>query len=538
MADKNELSASEAVSSPAAIESVADDEAMPKGEAPRPSLSSVKFSLLRWWRQEVTATVDQPAVIEKRRDDCALSERYLFMTAMSGGIAILGLLLSSPAVVIGAMLLSPLMGPIMGLGFALAIGDYAWLKQSARSLAWGSAMAILLCALIVFFSPIQTITPEIAARTRPNLFDLLVALFSALAGAYAMIRGREGTIVGVAIATALMPPLATVGYGLATFNGTVFWGALFLFVTNLLTIALTALAMAKLYGFRTSLSERNTLFQNIAIVTVFVALAIPLFISLQNIAWETNAQRIVRNELQDAFGASARIDQFEIDFTRDPLVIDATVLTPRLRDDADAEISAALERRLGQNVELLLAQFQVGTNASAAEQAQLSAARAREEANAREQAEDVARHLALVAGVPDSDVTVDRNRKRAIVRARRLEGATLSTYNILEARIAATAPDWTVELIPPVGPLPVIAYQVQRNAAGEPVYTLTEQGRVARDLAVWSVQRLGLPVVLSGPEELVALIERDLDEAGVSDVRQGVLTRGGSEVTLRWDEVE
>jgi uncharacterized hydrophobic protein (TIGR00271 family) len=116
------------------------------------------------------------------------------------------------------MLLSPLMGPIMGLGFALAIGDRDWLRQSGRTLLLGSLVAVVLCAVLVFLSPIQTITSEIAARTRPNLFDLFIALFSALAGAYAMIRGREGTIVGVAIATALMPPLTVVGFGLATSN--------------------------------------------------------------------------------------------------------------------------------------------------------------------------------------------------------------------------------------------------------------------------------------------------------------------------------
>ena len=105
------------------------------------------------------------------------------------------------------------------------------------TLAWGTLMAIVLCALVVFFSPLQEITSEIAARTRPNLFDLGVAVFSALAGAYAMIRGREGTIVGVAIATALMPPLAVVGFGLATANWLVFSGALLLYITNLMAIA-------------------------------------------------------------------------------------------------------------------------------------------------------------------------------------------------------------------------------------------------------------------------------------------------------------
>ena len=538
MSDKTETSAAAAIPSPADIEGrVAADDTKEAASA-RASMSSVKFSLLRWWRQEVTGTVDQPAVIEKRRDECGLTERYLFLTAMSAGIAILGLMLSSAPVVIGAMLLSPLMGPIMGLGFALAIGDFAWLKQSARSLAWGSIMAIVLCAILVFLSPIQTITPEIASRTRPNLFDLLVALFSALAGAYAMIRGREGTIVGVAIATALMPPLAVVGFGLATFNWTVFSGALLLYVTNLLTIALTAYAMARLYGFRTTLSQKQTQFQAFAVIAVIIALAVPLIISLQRIAWETNAQRIVRAELQDEFGAGARVDQFDIDFNADPMVVDASVLTSRLREDADQKLKEALQRRLGQEVDLVLAQFQVGTSASAAEQAQLSAARAREEAAANERAQDLAQRLALAAGVSDADVVIDRSRKRAFVRARELDGATLSTYNILEARIAATEPDWSVEMIPPVGSLPQIAFEEVTNADGETAMALTERGQIARNLTAWSAKRLGLPVVLSGPEELVSQIETQLTQAGLEQVRRGTIEQSGSVVIPSWGEVD
>lgn len=502
----------------------------------RQSFSTMKFSLLRWWRQEVIGTVDQPAVIEKRREECGLTERYLFLTAMSGGIAILGLLQSSAPVVIGAMLLSPLMGPIIGLGFALAIGDYAWLKQSARSLAWGSAMAIFLCAVVVFFSPIQTITPEIAARTRPTLFDFLVALFSALAGSYAMIRGREGTIVGVAIATALMPPLAVVGFGLATWNLTVFFGALGLFVTNLLTIALTALGMARLYGFSSSLSERNSFFQNIAVAGVVIALVVPLGLTLRQIGWEYNAQRIVRSELQDVFGSNSRIDQLELDFESDTLGIEATVLTPRLREDADTQIREALARRLDQNVDLSLLQFQVGTSASAAEQAQLSAARAREEADASERAADLAKRLSLVAGVSDGDVTVDRSRKRAVVRARVLDGATLAAYRMLETRIAATEPDWTVEVIPPGGVLPPIGFErTSTNGVQEP--KPTQSGQQALALTRWAANRIGLAVVLSGPEELVALAQANLEEAGVV-VQRGEITRGGNLVTPRWAEME
>jgi uncharacterized membrane protein len=101
-------------------------------------------------------------------------------------------------------------------------------------------------------------TAEILARTRPNLFDPLVALFAALAGTFAIIRGRGGTIVGVAIATALMPPLAVVGYGLAAWNMPVLSGSLALFVTNCMTIAPSATIMARVYGFGHYLSGRQT----------------------------------------------------------------------------------------------------------------------------------------------------------------------------------------------------------------------------------------------------------------------------------------
>ncbi len=478
------------------------------------SAGRILLSVRRWWREDVVGTVDQARVIEKRRAECDLSERYLFMTAMSAGIAVLGLLLSSPAVVIGAMLLSPLMDPIMGLGFALAIGDYQWLKKSARSLAWGTLMAVALTAGLVYLSPIQTITPEIAARTQPNLFDLFIALFSALAGAYAMIRGREGTIVGVAIATALMPPLATVGFGLATWNWTVFSGALLLYVTNLITIALTALAMARLYGFKTSLSSRNSLFQNVAVAAVFVALAIPLALSLQQIAWQTNAQRIVRAEIEETFDSNTIIDELEIEFGGKPVSISSKVLTSSLRPDAEAEIERALAGRLSQPVELSLTQLKVDTSASAAERAQLSAARASEEAVELERADDLAKRLALVAGVGEDDVTVDRTRRRATVRAERLDGATLAAYRALEMRIAATEPDWAIELLPPIGELP------QSIPFGEE--GPSPQGAQALAVVEWASKRVDLPIVLIGTADQTTQAAEILARRGVSvSVRNG-----------------
>lgn len=489
----------------------------------RPSFGRVIFSLRRYWLQDVVGTVNQAEVIEKRRAECALSERYLFMTAMSAGIAVLGLLLSSPAVVIGAMLLSPLMDPIMGLGFALAIGDYHWLRQSARSLAWGTAMAIALTALVVYLSPIQTITPEIASRTEPTLFDLFVALFSALAGAYAMIRGRDGTIVGVAIATALMPPLATVGFGLATWNWTVFSGALLLFVTNLITIALTAWAMARAYGFRTSLSARQSIYQNLVVFAVFLALIVPLTYSLQQIVFQTNAQRVMRAEIEEAFPTDAEISKLDVDFRADPILVSSTVYTPDLKTDVEAEIERAFATRLGRSVELSLTQLQVGTSATAAQQAQLSAARAQEEQVAISRANDLAQRLALVAGVSEDEVTVDRTRRRATVRAERLEGADLSAYQVLEERIARTEPDWMIELLPPISDLPQeITFETVRvEAPGDDTRTETtraptERGKQALAVLEWAASRFDVSMTLVGPIEDARRAQAILAERGVT----------------------
>ncbi len=502
----NATTASTASSEGAAAAEAREDPVPAAGPKPA-TLRGVLDDVREWWTVHVIGQVDQGEVIERRREDGKLSEHYLFMTAMSGGIAILGLLLSSPAVVIGAMLLSPLMGPIMALGFALAIGDWDWLKQSVRTLLIGSVMAVLLCAVLVFLSPIQTITSEIAARTRPNLFDLFVALFSALAGAYAMIRGREGAIVGVAIATALMPPLAVVGFGLATWNSTVFSGALLLFVTNFITIALTAFALAKLYGFRNSLSARNTMFQNIALLVVFVGLAVPLGFSLQQIAWETNAQRVVRDEIGDAFERPAQLDAVEIDFASSPVNVSAIVFTPVIRPDAESELVRSLTRRLGKPVELTLTQSQTETGAGAAQRAQLSATRAREETVANERLKALATRLSLAAGVAETEVLIDRNRRRALVRAKRLDGAGLGVYRTLEGRIAASEPDWVIELVPPPGALPAsIPF-----ADGEP----TDAGQAALALTGWAAQRLDRGVVLTGPAAEAEAAAEALREAGV-----------------------
>src|SRR5690349_19301802 len=150
---------------------------------------------------------------------------YWLQTIFAAGIATLGLVLNSPAVIIGAMLISPLMGPILAGGLALASGDVVLGLRAVVSLALSCLVAVLFAVLLVMLLPFKEMTAEIAARTQPTTLDLVVALFSGAIGSIATckeVKGVVTSIPGVAIAVALMPPLCVVGYGLgvaASLNG-------------------------------------------------------------------------------------------------------------------------------------------------------------------------------------------------------------------------------------------------------------------------------------------------------------------------------
>lgn len=170
---------------------------------------------------------------------------------LSAGIATLGLTLGSPAVIIGAMLISPLMGPILSAGLALAAGDFVLALRSATAVVLSSAAAIAFSTLLVVLLPFREMTAEIAARTQPNTLDLVIALFSGAVGALAVSKSLKGvatSLPGVAIAVALMPPLCVTGYGLGVLvmvdrvqGLTVLRGGALLFVTNLVAITFASM---------------------------------------------------------------------------------------------------------------------------------------------------------------------------------------------------------------------------------------------------------------------------------------------------------
>ncbi|GGB41295.1 hypothetical protein GCM10011380_33480 [Sphingomonas metalli] len=375
----------------------------------------------RWWSQWVVGGVDHDAVLKTIAEDSGWSGRYAFLIVVSAAISLLGLLMPSVAVLIGAMLLSPLMMPIIGLGFGIATLDTREIRRTTTALLAGAAIAIALSVVLVSLSPIQTITSEIAGRTRPTLFDLLVALLSAIAGAYALIRGRGGAVVGVAIAIALMPPLAVVGFGIATLNWTVFAGSLLLFLTNAITIALTAALVARVYGFGAHLSPQHTGWQLLLFVVALGVLSVPLGTGLRQIAFEAVAQRQVRDTIRDRFPDASRLGQLDIDYAASPIRIRAMVLTPRLDPQADRALASDLQRQLDRPIDLHVDQLQVDPDAGGVEVAQIAQAGA-SAPDADRQQQRAAADLALIAGVDADQVRIDPQARTMTVQAAPLPG--------------------------------------------------------------------------------------------------------------------
>lgn len=487
------------------------------------TLNSNLAKLRRWWHIWAVGGVDHDAILGEISAESGWTGRYVFLILISAAISMLGLLMPSVAVLIGAMLLSPLMTPIIGLGFGIATLDFQEIRRAATALVLGSAIAILLSVVMVALSPVQTITSEIAGRTRPTLFDLLVALLSAIAGAYALIRGRGGTVVGVAIAIALMPPLAVVGFGLATWNWTVFSGSLLLFLTNAVTIALTAALVARIYGFGSHLSPRHTGWQIALFVVALAILSIPLGAGLKQIAFEAVAQRQIRDTLRTYFPDGARLSQLDIDYVPDPIRVRAVMLTSRLDQEADPKLASALEQRLGKRVDFHVDQVHIGSEASAVEAAQIARANETAIGSAGNQERAIA-ELALISGQEPSAIRAEATTRRIEATAAPLPGLGLTGYRALEARAARTLSGWTVMLAPPADvDLPPISI---------------EDGVIdseALDVAAWAAARLSRPIAVTGG----TAAQREAIARGIA--ARGANAEAGSSrgsLTLQWAEAK
>lgn len=203
-------------------------------------------------------------VIDALRPAASPGFDYFLLVVLSGSIATLGLLIDSPAVIIGAMLLAPLMSPIIAIGLASNTSDTALFRNAASALLRGALISIGLAALVTLlnlklpFISMQEIPKEVLARTHPSPIDLAIALAGGLAAAYAITQPNlEAALPGVAIATALMPPLCTTGVGIAIGRWDIAGGAALLFITNAVTIAFASTFVFFMLGFPSRMIRKN-----------------------------------------------------------------------------------------------------------------------------------------------------------------------------------------------------------------------------------------------------------------------------------------
>ena len=247
---------------------------------------------------------EETATVEQISDGVTFRGANLWVLIFAIFIACLGLNLNSTAVIIGAMLISPLMGPIIGMGLAVGRADLELLKRSLTNYGVSTVISVLTAALYFQLTPLTEAQSELLARTSPTLYDVLIALFGGAAGILALSTGGKGNVIpGVAIATALMPPLCTAGYGLAMGEWSFFFGAFYLYFINTVFIALATYVGVRLLKFRPKqfvdkarLATVNRYIAAIVIVTMLPAAYMTTQIIRQSML-ENNVKQFVKHEL-------------------------------------------------------------------------------------------------------------------------------------------------------------------------------------------------------------------------------------------------
>ena len=222
-------------------------------------------------------------------------------------IASLGLNVNSTAVIIGAMLISPLMGPIIGMGLAIGINDFQLLRRAAKNFAIATVISILTATVYFLITPLGEAQSELLARTSPTIYDVLIATFGGAAGILALCtKGKGNVIPGVAIATALMPPLCTAGFGLASGHLLYFLGAFYLFFINTVFISLSTYLGVRLMRFhrkefQTASAARKSrrAVMAIAILTIIPSLLMTVGIVRRSIS-DNNVNRFIKTELSQS----------------------------------------------------------------------------------------------------------------------------------------------------------------------------------------------------------------------------------------------
>ena len=261
-------------------------------------------------------------------------------------IASLGLNVNSTAVIIGAMLISPLMGPIIGMGLAIGINDIELLRRAGKNFSVATAVSVLTATVYFLLTPLSEAQSELLARTSPTIYDVLIATFGGAAGILAQGTKIKGNVIpGVAIATALMPPLCTAGYGLATGNLLYFFGAFYLFFINTVFITLSTYIGVRLMKFHRKqfLSEETGKKAQRIIIAIVLATMIPSAFMTVGIVkksiFENNVRNFIANELSQS---GTQVISNSID--KDSLILNVVAVGKEITLKKQAEASNLLKK--------------------------------------------------------------------------------------------------------------------------------------------------------------------------------------------------
>ncbi|MEO8449470.1 MAG: DUF389 domain-containing protein [Gemmatimonadota bacterium] len=295
------------------------------------------------------ADTDLEGSVQRIKENVDFRGGNLWALVLAILVASVGLNVNSTAVIIGAMLISPLMGPIVGAGLGVGINDLELLKRSLRNLAIAAVVSVVASALYFAVSPLSEAQSELLARTRPTLYDVLIAFFGGAAGIVAGTRRNSaGTVVpGVAIATALMPPLCTAGFGLASRNWGFFFGALYLFLINSVFICLATVLIVRLLRFprvhaRDPVQERRVRW---AMAVVAVVTIVPSGYVAWQVVRETIYQSAARRFIADNLSYPDRsIIATKIRYARDSSTIDVALVGKPLSPDVRSDLNRRLSR--------------------------------------------------------------------------------------------------------------------------------------------------------------------------------------------------
>jgi uncharacterized hydrophobic protein (TIGR00271 family) len=303
---------------------------------------------------------EKKKVLDFVKSNISFRGANLWILASAIVVASIGLNVNSTAVIIGAMLISPLMGPIIGAGFGLGVYDFGLLKRSLKNLLIATLVGLLVSTIYFYVSPFKEVQPELLSRTSPNIYDILIAFFGGLVGAIAITRVEKGNpIPGVAIATALMPPLCTAGYGLALGSYKFFFGAMYLYSINCVFICISTFFIVKYlkYPTKKQLDAKTQKQVKYAIYGLITVLILPSIYFAYQLIEEKKYQHQIDLFVDNEFSKKGVTVVFKkTKFNENPKKLELGFLAKRYNEDEIKKLNLVLKEYDIKNTALLVMQ--------------------------------------------------------------------------------------------------------------------------------------------------------------------------------------